>query len=172
MRTSPTTTTRKNFTTPSRPGFTIIEVMAVAGIISMMALMMLPKGFFSLEPPLRELQRSITEIADLALDGYSVRLRVEPAERSDRGHIVVEALTKVENRFGSTQHTLEWKPVQIRNPLNGANWRLEPEIVYFYSDGTCTPARILRAEQNVRITEGESALLTVTGFLLEGNNGS
>ena len=174
MRTSPTTIPRKDFSTrrTSRPGFTLIEVMIVVGIIAMMAVMVLPKGFFSLEPPLRELQRSITEIADLALDGYSVRLRMEFVDRSDRGNVIVEALTKVENRFDPAQQTLEWKPVQTRHPLNGADWRLEPEVIYFYSDGTCTPARILRAEQNVRITEGESALLTVTGFLFEENNGS
>jgi hypothetical protein len=150
----------------------LIEVMLVVGIMGMMAVMVLPKGFFSLEPPLRELQRSVTEVTDLALDGYSVRLRMEPAERSDRGYILVEALTKVEDRFDPSKYGLEWKPVQIRHPLKGAEWRLEPEIVYFYSDGTCTPARILRADPGVRITEGESALLTVTGFLFEENNRS
>ena len=174
MRISPTTRPGRGFSaqlTP-RPGFTLIEVMLVVGIIAMMAVMVLPKGFFSLEPPLRELQRSVMEITDLALDGYSVRLRMEPVERSDRGTIVVEALTKVEDRFDPTKYALEWKPGQIRHPLSGAEWRREPEIVYFYSDGTCTPARILRADRDVRITEGQSALLTVTGFLLEENNRS
>ncbi|MDR1621385.1 MAG: type II secretion system GspH family protein [Synergistaceae bacterium] len=178
MRTSPTTTRRKDFSAragiprlkSARPGFTLIEVTIVVGIIAMMAVMVLPKGFFSLEPPLRELQRTVTEITDLALDGYTVRLRMEAADRTDRGYIVAEALTKVEDRFDPAKHTLEWKPFQPRHPLKGAEWRLEPEIVYFYSDGSCTPARILRADRDIRITEGESTLLTVTGFLFEANN--
>jgi hypothetical protein len=149
-----------------------MEVMIVVGIVAMMSVMVLPKGFFSFEAPLHELQRAVMEVTDLALDGYSVRLRMEAVDRADRGQIVVEALTKVEDRFDPTKFTLEWKPIQSRYPLSGAEWRLEPEIVYFYSDGTCTPARILRADRDVRITEGHSALLTVTGFLFEENNRS
>jgi hypothetical protein len=141
--------------------------MLVVAIMAMMAVMVLPKRFFSFEPPLRALQRAVMEISDLALDGYSVRLRMEAAEKADRGHIVVETLARVEDRFDPAQYTLEWKPVEIRYPLEGEEWRLEPEIVYFYSDGTCTPARILRADKDARITEGEAALLTVTGFLFE-----
>jgi hypothetical protein len=149
-----------------------MEVMIVMGIIAMMGVMVLPRGFFFFEPPLRVLQRAVMEITDLALDGYSVRLRMETVDRADRGQIVVEALTKVEDRFDPAKFSLEWKPIQSRHPLNGAEWRLEPEIVYFYSDGTCTPARVLRADRDVRITEGQSILLTVTGFLFEENNRS
>jgi hypothetical protein len=141
--------------------------MIVVGIVAMMGVMVLPKGFFSFEPPMRTLRRAVMEIADLALDGYSVRLRMEVSDRADRGYVVVEALTKVEDRFDPSKYTLEWKPFQPRHPLSGEEWRLEPEIVYFYSDGTCTPARILRADRDVRIADGESALLTVTGFLFE-----
>jgi hypothetical protein len=141
--------------------------MLVVAIMAMMAVVALPKRFFFYEPPLRTLQRAVMEISDLALDGHSVRLRMEAAERTDRGYIVVEALTRVEDRFDPSKYTLEWKPVEIRHSLEGDEWRLEPEIVYFYSDGTCTPARILRADKDARVTEGEAALLTVTGFLFE-----
>jgi len=141
--------------------------LLVVAIIGMMAVMVLPKNLFLFVTPLRALQRSINEISDLALDGYSVRLRMEPVDRADRGAIIVEALTKVEDRFDPTKHTLEWKPVQIVHPIEGENWRLEPEIIYFYSDGTCTPANVMHADKNARITEGNLALLTVTGFLFE-----
>jgi hypothetical protein len=141
--------------------------MLVLAIMAMMAVMVLPRHFFFYEPPLRALQKAVMEISDLTLDGYSVRLRMEAAERTDRGRIVVEALTRVEDRFDPAKYTLEWKPLEIRHALEGEEWRLEPEIVYFYSDGTCTPARILRADKDTRVTEGEAALLTVTGFLFE-----
>jgi hypothetical protein len=143
--------------------------MLVVGIIAMMAAMALPKRFFFYDPPLRVLQQTIMEITDLVLDGHRVRLRMEVAERTDRGHILVETLSRVEDQFDPTKYTLEWKPLEIRHPLEGDEWRLEPEIVYFYSDGTCTPARILWADKDTRITEGDAALLTVTGFLFEAN---
>ena len=149
------------------PGFTLVEILLVVAIIGMMAVMVLPKNLLSFGTPLGALQRSITEITDLALDGYSVRLRMEPIDKADRGFIVVEALTKVEDRFDPTKHTLEWQPVQLAHPIEGEYWRLEPEIVYFYSDGTCTPARVMRADRDTRITEGDLAMLTVTGFLFE-----
>jgi len=141
--------------------------LLVVAIIGMMAVMVLPKNLLPFGTPLRSLQRSINEITDLTLDGYSVRLRMEPIDRADRGLIIVEALTKTEDRFDQTKYTLEWKPVQIAHPIEGENWRLEPEIIYFYSDGTCTPANVMHADRNTRITEGDFALLTVTGFLFE-----
>jgi hypothetical protein len=132
-----------------------------------MAIVVFPKGFFSFVTPLRAMQRAVTEITDLALDGYSVRLRVESAERSDRGRIVAEALVKVADRYDPTKHTLEWRPVAVDHLPEGEDWRLEPEIIYFYSDGTCTPASVMRADQDARITGGDFAMLTVTGFLFE-----
>ena len=85
----------------------------------------------------------------------------------DVGRVVVEGLVRTEDSLNPGKMTLEWKPVRTSYPLEGEVWRLEPEIIYFYSDGTCTPARILRANKDTRITEGDAALLTVTGFLFE-----
>lgn len=169
MRTSPTTTPHRplSIKAKARSGFTLIEVMIVVGIAAFMATMVLPKGFFSFETPFRSLQRTVMEISDIALDGYNVRLRMEVADRADRGRVVVEALTKVEDPSDSSKYTLEWKPLQTRYPLEGEEWRLEPEIVYFYSDGTCTPARIIRADRDTHLSDGEAVLLTVTGFLFE-----
>jgi hypothetical protein len=144
--------------------------LLVVAIIAMMAAMVLPKGFLFIDPPLRTMQRVITEISDLALSGYSVRLRMEivsGSSRNDRGIVVIEALTKVEDRFDPQKYTMEWQPVQLGHTLEGEGWSLEPEIVYFYSDGTCTPARILYADKDTPISEGDTALLTVTGFLFE-----
>lgn len=162
----------RRFAPRARQGFTLIEVMLVVAFIALMATMVLPKRLFSLESPMNALQRTVAEISDLALDGNTVRLRVDFLERSDRGQIWVEALTKVPDRFQADKHTLEWQPLKVRYPLQGEDWRLEPEIVYFYSDGTCTPARILRAPKDESITEGEAVLLTVTGFLFEEKSGT
>ena len=161
-RTSPTTTLHRR-----NPGFTLIEILLVVAIIGLMAVMVLPKNFLSFVTPLRAMQRAVTEITEMALSGYSVRLRMEAADRSDRGRIMAETLTKVEDRFDPTKHTLEWRPIDIAHLPEGEDWRLEPEIVYFYSDGTCTPACFMRADRDVRITEGDIAMLTVTGFLFE-----
>ena len=149
------------------PGFTLIEILLVAAIIGIMAVMVLPKNIFSFVTPLSAMQRAITEITDLALSGKSVRIRMEPLERSDRGRIVAEILAKVEDQFDPTKNTLSWIPVDIAHLPEGEDWSLEPEIIYFNSDGTCTPARVMRADKNIRITEGDFAMLTVAGFLFE-----
>ena len=165
MQTSPTTIRRNR--KKRHPGFTLIEILLVVAIIGMMAVMVLPKNLLSFVTPLSAMQRAITEITELALEGYNVRLRLEPLERSDRGRLVAEALTKVENIYDPTKHTLEWMPIDIANLPEGEDWKLEPEIIYFYSDGTCTPANVMRAVKNTRITEGDFAMLTVSGFLFE-----
>jgi prepilin-type N-terminal cleavage/methylation domain-containing protein len=172
MRTSPTTTPVKKSLSSARfqrkvhKGFTLIEIMIVVAVIALSAALVLPKRLFSFETTFYSLQRAVLEISDLALDGYSIRLRMDAA-RKDRGRVVAEVLVKVEDPLNPANQTIEWKPLEMRYPLAGEDWRLEPEIVYFYSDGTCTPARILRADEDVRIENGESALLTVTGFLFD-----
>jgi prepilin-type N-terminal cleavage/methylation domain-containing protein len=151
----------------SRRGFTLVEIVIAMAVIAMMAVMVAPGGFFSFESPMRALQRTVMELCDVALDGVSVRMRLETAERAETGRVVVEALAKVPDRYDPSKYTLSWTPLTIRYPLEGDRWLLDPPIIYFFRDGTCTPARILRADRDTRISEGESALLTVTGYLLE-----
>ena len=158
-RTSPTTTGCK------RNGFTFIEILIVTAIIGIMAVMVMPRYFFPLVTPLRSMQRAVTEITDMALGGHTVRLRMEPLERSDRGRLIAEVLTRTDGHFD--QFALSWEPADITHLPESEDWRLEPEIIYFHSDGTNTPARIMRADGNTRITEGDFAMLTITGFLFE-----
>jgi prepilin-type N-terminal cleavage/methylation domain-containing protein len=147
-------------------GFTLIETVIVVAVIAFSIALVFPKGFFSVETTFHALQRAVLEFSDLALDGYSIRLRLDTV-RENRGRIVAEALVRVDDPLDPAKHTIEWKPIQMRYPLEGEDWRLEPEIVYFYSDGACTPARITRADGGARIEDGERALLTVTGFLFD-----
>jgi len=132
-----------------------------------MAAMVLPRTIFSFVTPIRAMQRTITEMSDLALSGHRLRLRLEPLERSDRGRLVAEILTRGYDRFDPARFTLSWEEIHITNLPESEDWRIEPEIIYFHSDGTTTPARILRADENTSITEGDFAMLTVTGFLFE-----
>jgi hypothetical protein len=145
----------------------LVELLIAMAIIALMAVMVLPRGFFSFEAPMRAMQRTVMELSDIALDGVSVRIRLDADERAETGRVVVEVLSKVEDRFDPTKFTLEWTPLQVTSPPEGDHWRLDPPIIYFFKDGTCTPARILRADRDTRISEGESALLTVTGYLFE-----
>jgi hypothetical protein len=135
-------------------------------IIALSITLVRSSGFFSAETTFHSLQRAVLEISDLALDGYSIRLRLD-AVREGKGRIVAEALVRVDNALNPAQSAVEWKPIAMRYPLEGESWRLEPEIVYFYSDGTCTPARIMRADEGTRIENGDSVILTVTGFLFD-----
>ena len=138
-------------------------------IIGMLAATVIPRMFMHYEPPLRSLQRAVAEVSDMAMDGINVRFRMEPRSRSDRGPVVVEGLAKVEDARDPEKYTLEWIPLKMKFPLAGEEWRLEPEIVYFYADGTCTPARIIYADKDTSLKNGESALLTVTGYLFDEN---
>lgn len=152
---------------PRRRGFTLIELTVVMFILAIAAVMVMPKRFYSFESPIRELQRTAMELSDLALDGIGTRLRLETVDRADVGRVVIEAYIKVENPNDPQKYTLEWRPVDIQHPLTGDRWKLEPEIVYFYPDGTCTPARILYIDPGTRVADADSILLTVTGFLFE-----
>ncbi|GHT01787.1 hypothetical protein AGMMS50276_30580 [Synergistales bacterium] len=144
----------------------MIELMIVVAIMAMTAAMVLPKGMFSFDTTFHSVQRVITELSELALDGFSVRLRMD-TDKLDRGRVVIEALTKTQDKFYPDKSTLSWQPVETRERLSGEDWRLEPEIIYFYSNGTCTPARIIRADRDTNIEKGETSLLTVTGFLFQ-----
>ncbi|GHV46508.1 hypothetical protein FACS1894204_08250 [Synergistales bacterium] len=148
----------------------MIELMVVMAIMAMTAVLVLPKGIFSFETTFHSVQRVFAELSEMALNGFNVRVRMDTTDSGlldDRGRVVVEALTKTQDPFFPNKHTLSWQPVETRDRLDGEDWRLEPEIIYFYSDGTCTPARIVRADRDTRIEDGETTLLTVTGFLFQ-----
>lgn len=144
-----------------------MELAIVLVILALAAVMVIPKRFYSFEPPIRELQHAVLELSDLSLGGVSTRMRLETVDRADRGRVVIEALIKVEDQNDPKKFTLEWKPVKIQYPLTGDRWRLEPEIIYFNTDGTCTPARVLYADRDTRLSDAESMILTVTGFVIE-----
>ncbi len=144
-----------------------MELAIVLVILALAATMVIPKRFYSFEPPIRELQHAVLELSDLALGGVSTRMRMETVDKADRGRVLIEALVRVEDQNDPKKFTLEWKPIKIRYPLTGDRWRLEPELIYFYTDGTCTPARILYADRDTRLSDADSMLLTVTGFVIE-----
>ena len=159
-----------------RRGFTLIEVMLVLAIVGVMAAVLLPRMTFYFEPPLALLQRSVEEAQGLALSGASVRFVWRPV-RDRRGPIAVEALLKQEPEKGSLREflgtagpeeaALVWKPVRLSHPPAGENWRMDPETVYFFTDGSCTPARLSWAEPGASERSASSFLLTVTGYCAE-----
>ena len=150
-----------------RSAFTLIEIMIVLAIIGLLAGVAVPRLFRYREPPDARLRRTAEEAANLALSGISIRLKLEPARDSKRGRIVAEALGKKEDPAVPGRETLDWIPVRLTYPPEGEGWRLDPEIVYFYTDGSCTPARISWVQPGGSESDAETFLLTVTGYLFE-----
>ena len=151
-------------------GFTLIEIMIVLGIVGLLAAMVVPRIFRYSEPPAVLLRRTAEEASSLALSGVSIRLRLEPVEsgrNSRRGRIVAEALTKAEDPAVPGRERLVWSPVKLTYPPTGEGWRLDPEIVYFHTDGSCTPARISWGRPGHSESDAEMFWLTVTGYIFE-----
>ena len=162
--------------------FTLIEILLVLAVIGLMAGISIPKLSFYFEPPAAVLQRAIEEATDKALSGIPVRLSIKSEGISRRGYIFAEALVKREVEenslsafLGSSTNRatiLEWQPQKFRNMPDNSGWRFEPEIIYFYSDGSCTPAKITWENPERTLTGSaltDEYILTVTGYVLMRN---
>ncbi|MBQ3401786.1 MAG: type II secretion system protein [Synergistaceae bacterium] len=160
--------------TSSRSAFTLIEILLVLTIIGVLASVLLPRMSFWFEPPSTILQRAIEEASDMALSGIPVRFSVKTSGSSRRGTILAEAFMKKEepeNSLSSFLGTnsnrpivLEWQNIDMRNLPEDSGWRFEPAVIYFYTDGSCSPAKISKAGRDVPDRLADEYVLTVTGY--------
>ena len=157
-----------------RSGFTLVEILIVVTIMGMMAGVAIPRLSFYFEPPAAVLQRAIEEASDKALSGIPIRLSIKVEGTSRRGYMFAEALVQKEveedslsaflGNNSSRPVVLEWQNVKLKNLPDNSGWRFEPEIIYFYSDGSCSPAKISWAAPNALTSEVDEYILTVTGY--------
>ena len=159
-----------------RGGFTLLEIMIVVLITGMMASVALPRLSFYVEPRVSVLQRLMEEAGEMALSGTTVRLSVKDEDSTRHGPIIAEAYLKRElpedslsvflGTAGSRPAVMEWREVEMKNIPAGENWRFDPEVIYFFTDGSCTPARITYTQDGYG-NEDEQYILTVTGYCME-----
>ena len=158
-----------------RKAFTLIEILLVLTIMGLMAGVAIPRLSYHFEPPAAVLQRAIEEASDKALSGTPVRLSIKTEGTSRRGYIFAEALTQREieedslSAFLGTNKNrpvvLEWQNIKMKNMPDSGGWKFEPEIINFFSDGSCTPAKISweNPDGNHNVDE---YILTVTGYCM------
>ena len=160
-----------------RKAFTLIEIMIVLVIIGTLAGVMLPRMSFYFEPASAVLQRAFEQAENMALSGTPVRFSIEHGITSARGKIIAEALKKKEEPADSLSVflgtaankpvVLEWQKVKMKDIPDSEGWQFKPDMIYFYSDGSCSPARITFAPRGVSESDAEEYVLTVTGYCVK-----
>ena len=161
----------------TRKGFTLLEILIVLMIIGTMAAVSVPRISMEFEPYSAVLQRAFEEAGNMALSGTPVRLFIDSENSNRRGKMKAEALMKKEEPADSLSVflgtnvnkpiVLEWQNIEMKNLPDTEGWRFTPEIIYFYSDGSCSPARISYASDNMREDDSDVYVLTVTGYCMQ-----
>ena len=159
-----------------RSGFTLLEIMIVVMITGILASVAIPRISMQFEPYSALLQRAFEEAENMALSGTPVRFSVKTKNNRSRGTITAEALVQKEEPEDSLSAFLgtasnkpavfEWQEVEMKSLPDGDGWKFDPKIIHFYTDGSCSPAKISYAPQNVSDFDADEYVLTVTGYCM------
>jgi type II secretory pathway pseudopilin PulG len=142
----------------------MIELIVIVAILGTLAALIAPRMSW-VEPYQRTLQRAIIEAIDTARgEGVSLRFRIDKEEKT--GTIIAEVLVKDKENELSKKTESTWKTYKMQWQPAGKEWSFKPEIIYFYQNGMCTPAKITWGSPPY----SENYLLTVTGFIVETKN--
>ncbi len=157
-----------------RSGFTLIEIMIVVMITGILAGVAIPRMSFYFEAPSATLQRAFEEATNRAMSGTPVRLSIKREGTSRRGKIFSEALVRhkaeaseLSKFLGTDQNmpdVLEWEAVTLKSMPKNDGWRFSPEVISFYTDGSCSPAKISHVDDSTLERNEEEYILTVTGY--------
>lgn len=141
-----------------RTGFTLVELLVVMFILGLLA-SFLTNNLTWTESPQRILQKSFQELVIRTEQGQVLRVKADLEAGEKKGKLITE-------HYVQGKEELVWEEFMLQDAPVGDQWAMTPPIVYFFADGTATPAVILHYHADDSNAEPDKYYLTVTGYVV------